>query len=334
LGVVSDSRSADVTICIPTRNRASWLAEAVVCVLAQTYPAWRLLVSDNASSDETASVIERVNNPRVRYFHHAEDIGMRENHNFLLGKVDTEFVIFTGDDDRLYPEHLERTVAFLRAHPEVGLVHTGFDLLDRAGHVLQRDTSFIGYGRDTVEPGSEFIRKQIRHSNRVASIVSLCRTDAVPAEGFRREDSPPHDFGLWLRLALDWDVGFLASPLGACRVHAGSDSAASGQLVNGAYAQHREMVMKLEEIKLRLLSEHPERFPDARRLRRAAVWSRREGLLRRIWQLAGPERAVRSALRLLNEEARDDAFILVAPHAWKALTAKATARLGPRPNRS
>jgi hypothetical protein len=38
--------------------------------------------------------------------------------------------------------------------------------------------------------------------------------------------------------------------------------------------------MNLEEIKLRLLAEHPERFPDVRRLRRAAAWSRREGLLR------------------------------------------------------
>ena len=53
----SDAASVDVTVGIPTRNRSPLLGKAIASVLRQSYRDFTLVVSDNASDDDTASVV-------------------------------------------------------------------------------------------------------------------------------------------------------------------------------------------------------------------------------------------------------------------------------------
>ena len=68
-----------ITICIPTRNRSSLLKACVESALTQTYQNIEVLVSDNASTDDTLAVLESMDDGRLRILRNREDIGGAEN---------------------------------------------------------------------------------------------------------------------------------------------------------------------------------------------------------------------------------------------------------------
>ena len=90
----------DVTIAIPTYNRATHLERCLRKVLAMPDANLRVIVSDDASADGTSDVARGFEpDPRFRYHRNAENLGLFENFNRLLALVETRFVLFLCDDD-------------------------------------------------------------------------------------------------------------------------------------------------------------------------------------------------------------------------------------------
>jgi len=96
------------TIGIPTYNRAAFLREAVNSALSQTDSDFELVISDNASTDDTPAVVSSINDGRVRYVRQPSNFGGANNVNFLLGETHGRFFILHQDDDLLHPEFLSR----------------------------------------------------------------------------------------------------------------------------------------------------------------------------------------------------------------------------------
>ncbi len=88
------------TVGIPTYNRAKWLGEAIELVLRQSFSDFELLVSDNASTDDTAGVAASFADVRIRYVRQAENIGPAANFNYVIEHARGEFLVFNQDDDR------------------------------------------------------------------------------------------------------------------------------------------------------------------------------------------------------------------------------------------
>ena len=101
------SSSARVAVCIPTFNRSAYLRRAIESVLGQTFGEYSILVSDNASSDDTAEVVAAFDDPRISYVRMDQNVGWLGNFNASLDRVDAEFVVVLGDDDQLLPTFLE-----------------------------------------------------------------------------------------------------------------------------------------------------------------------------------------------------------------------------------
>ena len=112
----------------PDRNRAGYLAQSMAAILGQSFEDIELIVSDNASSDETPDVVASFGDPRVRYLRNSADIGMMANSNRCVGLARAPYLVCTADDEQLYPDHLRRCVEVLDANPRVGMVHTAFDV--------------------------------------------------------------------------------------------------------------------------------------------------------------------------------------------------------------
>ena len=123
----------DVTVGIPTRNRSRLLARSIASVLGQSYRHFTLVVSDNASDDDTASVVASFRDPRLVYRPLERNIGRAANFNRLIELAETEFVVLLGDDDELHPDHLSLTVDALKRWPTVGVAHTGCVIVDALG---------------------------------------------------------------------------------------------------------------------------------------------------------------------------------------------------------
>ena len=308
-----------VTVFIPTYNRAGLLPHAIESVLAQTYPDFRLEISDNASTDETPDVVARYDDPRIDYVRQPENLGLLGNHNWFLGHVQTEYALILPDDDLMYQELLERTVRVLDARPTVGTVHAAFDVIGPDGEILLRNVNWTyGLDGDTVESSEEFIVESMKWSCRICASTALMRTSALPPGGMSDADFPAVDFGMWLRMGgAGWEFAFLAETLGAYRIHGATHSAAFGPPQGPGYVQGVEIVSRLKDVKLRFIQAHDGRLAHAARLRRLAERSRRRELVVMARNKTLPGRRPRPTFSALVEAARADPGVLLETSAWR-----------------
>jgi glycosyltransferase involved in cell wall biosynthesis len=120
---VSGAR-ASLTVLLPTYNRAESLARAIESVLGQTRRDFEVLISDNASEDDTRAVCQRYSegDSRVRYFRQPVNLGPIGNFNWLLAHADTDYVLMLADDDWLDADYVELCMALAEADPGLSIV--------------------------------------------------------------------------------------------------------------------------------------------------------------------------------------------------------------------
>ena len=132
-----------VSICIPTYNRASMLREAVTSALAQDYANLEVVVSDNASTDDTSKVVNEFNDPRIKYFRNSVNIGVFQNfskaaYKYARGK----YAMLLADDDYLIDNsYITKAVDLFKKDRKVVLVFSNWrsSLGDRkyVDHIMQ-----------------------------------------------------------------------------------------------------------------------------------------------------------------------------------------------------
>jgi glycosyltransferase involved in cell wall biosynthesis len=132
----------EVTVVIPTLNRPEYLKRALESVESQTLQPARVLVVDNASTDETRQIVEqfRTRISNLVYFRHVKKIDAILNWIFSVKKVETRFCKIVWDDDWLEPNCIERLV-FLQKKFNADVVLTG-----AFGHVNQ--TEYLWYQQE------------------------------------------------------------------------------------------------------------------------------------------------------------------------------------------
>ncbi|WP_117592591.1 glycosyltransferase family 2 protein [Haloprofundus halophilus] len=132
-----------VSVVVPTYDRPAYLRSAVQSVFDQTYDAVELLVVDDCSPRPAAPVLDELNpdgRHRVRVIRHERNRGGSAARATGIRAAEGEYVAFLDDDDEWLPTKLEKQVAVLDAHPEVGLVYTGTQVIDSDGEKLESVT--------------------------------------------------------------------------------------------------------------------------------------------------------------------------------------------------
>ena len=220
MAVTTHTQPPKLTVGIPTFNRAGWLRESIESVLAQTFADFRLIVSDNASDDDTPDVARSFDDDRIQYVRSHRNVGSIGNFNRLIALAETEFLVLLPDDDVLYPGHLAATVDVLERFETVGLVHSAFEFIDAQSRVVRGVTPLVSGSPVKID------RRDRALEYLTVSDWGLCfpsvayRTRAIlEAGGLREEQGPFGDRQLWMRIALDWDFGYLAKPLVGFRTH-------------------------------------------------------------------------------------------------------------------
>jgi glycosyltransferase involved in cell wall biosynthesis len=109
------------TIGIPTYNRANYLQQAVNSALSQTCSDFELIVSDNASTDDTPAVVAGIKDSRFRFVRQPANLGAVRNIDFLLQAARGRFFILHQDDDLLHREFLSRCQQVVGDRTDVSL---------------------------------------------------------------------------------------------------------------------------------------------------------------------------------------------------------------------
>jgi glycosyltransferase involved in cell wall biosynthesis len=310
-------------VVIPTRNRCGLLRRSVESVLAQTEPRFVLVVADNASEDDTAEVVAAFADPRIRYDRRPHDIGYAANFEQALRDVTTDYVTILPDDDVARPRKLEVAVQVMDANPKVGLLHSRYDEIDPADRLLRSnvDPTRGRLRTDTVETGERFIREAVRTSRHVVFPTAFLRTAALPSPRFDPRDDLAIDLGLWLRVALDWDVAFVAEPLAAVRSHGSMLSSTAGFFAHDRYVQGFDMVRMARDAKVRFLRSNEARFPDVDLLLDEAERVARRHMLGAVWNLRVGAQRVRPSLGMLARGIRTEPRLLGDPATYGVLGA-------------
>lgn len=114
----------NISIIIPTYNRAHLIERAINSVLAQSYRDWELIIVDDGSSDNTDSVINSyASDPRVKYIK-KENTGAAHSRNVGVDNCESEIITFIDSDDEANENWLESLVKSFHSD-SVGVVCCG-----------------------------------------------------------------------------------------------------------------------------------------------------------------------------------------------------------------
>lgn len=225
-----------VSVCIPVRNGAPYIAQAVRSALDQADADLEVVVQDNASTDGTWEILEAMAaaDPRLKIARNPVDIGMAPNWNAVIDRARGDHLVFLSGDDFLEPGHVRRCLE-----------------------------AFDRHGADIVTPNHYWLRGDRKAKRRMpvrekvhrdfARMLLLQNPFSINFTAFRREAAlalrrngrlfplPFHtcDLDLWIRAALSGTrVCYLREPLGTYRVHGGNIS-------RGIRRMHRHAILTL-----------------------------------------------------------------------------------------
>lgn len=212
-----------VSVIIPAYRAAHTIGRAVDSVLGQTYPAAEILVVDDGSPDDLAGAL-RPYGARVTLLRQ-EQGGAASARNLGLDAAQGQLIAFLDADDYWEPEKLERQLAVLQAHPEVGLVAGQFfEQVPGGPRVLgSRPLEVGGYDRVLrAARGDAFAL-----GTRIWTGMVLVRRSVLGRERFVPGLEPAEDRDLWIRLVSACPVYVLAQPLATAVLNPGSLSRSS-----------------------------------------------------------------------------------------------------------
>ena len=218
-----------VSVGIPTYRGAATLGAAIESVLAQTLTDFELIVVDDSSPDETAAVVERFDDPRLKYHRNVSNLGPEGNWNRCLSLARGTYFKLLPHDDVLQPECLQRQVAALDADTleQIALVFTARDVLGPDGRKLT--TRGYPSGREGRIAAQQVMRKCIRRGTNLLGEPGavLFRTSTAHVVGTFDATHPyVIDLDYWFRLLTHGDAHYLPQPLAAFRVSGGQWSVA------------------------------------------------------------------------------------------------------------
>ncbi len=185
-----------ISVIIPTYNRAGYLAEAIESVLAQTYPVFETIVVDDGSLDNTREVCACY--PQVHYVYQKnQGVSAARNTGIRYSKGD--YLIFLDSDDRLLPHAVEVGVNCMQAHPEAGFVFGHPRDIDSNGELVDQSPVQL------VEVASYATILSGEHI--IAPAGRLVRRSAIEATGeFLTGFGHGEDTEYWLRLAQKFPI--------------------------------------------------------------------------------------------------------------------------------
>lgn len=123
--------------------KQEWLDKAVESILSQTYPNIELIVVNDCSPNDLDSVMARFDDPRIRYYHNAENIGgkhLTRQWDHCIQFARGEYLVIAADDDIYAPTFAEECMRLAVAHPEVDLIRTRVEEVDEEGDLVGLET--------------------------------------------------------------------------------------------------------------------------------------------------------------------------------------------------
>ena len=214
-----------VSVLIPTYNYARFLPEAIESVLQQDFTDFELIISDDASSDNTVEVCQKYaeRDPRIRFVRQEKNLGLAGNFNWCLQTARGEFIKFLMADDRLErPYALTKLVEAIRK-PGISLAGSARNLMDESSAVTGTWNP-LG-SMDSLLCGEEIILRCLKNDLNMIGEPSAVLFKAADAKrGFRPDYRQLIDLEMWFHLLRCGGLAYIAEPLCGFRRHSAQET--------------------------------------------------------------------------------------------------------------
>ncbi|MFI5366778.1 MAG: glycosyltransferase family 2 protein [Candidatus Binatia bacterium] len=211
--IAEEMHASSVSVVIPCYNYGRYLRDCVRSVLEQPGVDVRVLIIDDASTDDSAAVAaDLAADPRVELRVHALNQGSTRTFNEgLLQWATGTYTVLLDADDMLTPGALQRACALMDTHPQVGFVY-GRPLIFHDRGALPHASRAAG--RWIIQPGHRWFEARCRTAeNCIQNPEVVMRSRWLRQLGGCRAELPhTSDFEMWMRLALYADVGYIRGP--------------------------------------------------------------------------------------------------------------------------
>ena len=271
-----------ISVGIPVRNGAAAVGDTIRSVLAQDYGNLEVVISDNASTDETEDVIRELaaNDARIVYQRQESNIGLLRNFSATIDSAQGEFFRWLGHHDRLAPTYLSRCADVLRHDGRLVLVTSQieYELDDGSVETTPYNRNALG-ADDPVTRFVEMMRLLTESYQLLDPLYSLMRRGRVQA--LPRRNLLAEDEILAAELALLGPWGHVPEVL-AFRSWSSGDQRSTARVVD-APLWHIPIAREVESFHLlRMLADHGLSGNALRRARRAVVGMHVRRSMRRI----------------------------------------------------
>ena len=122
-----------VSVCIPTYNAEKIVMGTLQSILNQTYQNLEIIVVDNASTDDTLALLQKLKDPRIKIYKNSKNIGAEKNWGRCIELANGEYIAIFHADDLYMPDMVEKQVQTFQDNPSVGAVFT------MGNHINDRD---------------------------------------------------------------------------------------------------------------------------------------------------------------------------------------------------
>jgi len=199
-----------ISIILSVRNEERFLGEAIQSILAQTYRDFELIIWDDASTDNTWSIIEQYNDNRILAFRNDIQRFVTYNVNKAFSEIAVgEYISLHDADDVWEPEKLEKQMNFLEQHLEIGAVFSWANIIDDNGN-LDNDSPIRKLFVQSNRTRHEWLRYFFTTGNALCNPSVLVRKQCLDDCGTNNLAMWQfHDFDMWLRLCFKYEIHVL-----------------------------------------------------------------------------------------------------------------------------
>ncbi len=192
-----------VSVIIPTHNRADVLGRAIASVLGQTWTDLELVVVDDGSTDETASVLAEFDDTRLTGMHQ-ENKGVSSARNRGIAASCGRFIALLDSDDSWMPDKLEKQVRFM--------AESGYEI-SQTDEIWIRNGARVNPRFKHAKPAGWFLERSLELCLISPSCVMFSRDLWDELGPFDERLPACEDYSLWLRVGARHPVGLVPEAL-------------------------------------------------------------------------------------------------------------------------
>lgn len=228
-----------ITVIIPVRNGASFIEKAVSSVLSQTTKAFQIIVSDNGSTDATASLLAKyADDPRVRVVRQTGQFDMFAHFNRCLEMVETKYFMMLHHDDFLHDASaLEQALAVMERSPSLSSVYCDLVYVDKVGRFINHRK----FNRKEIADADVIAKQSVLSTRNLFGIPLLMRFEFIKGVRYDNKLTYAADLDFSIAISKCGEVFYIQKPLIAYRIHGAN---ASVSLFRLAFEQMRQIASK------------------------------------------------------------------------------------------